>query len=138
MGNLTWKIEWSDALSMANPELDADHRQYIALVNELNGAIIDQQRNKADIERILTLILEHTIVHFSHEEKLFIENGYPGAQKHAQTHSALISKLNQALKDIQNTGFSRQWVELSLAVKSLLVNHIVNDDTRYIEYLRTK
>jgi len=133
-----WKIEWSNALSMSNPEIDAEHRHFIKLVNKLNGEIRSQQRDKAVIEQIMKLILKDAIAHFSHEERLFAEKNYPAAQEHTQIHSELISKLKQALEEIQNTDFSKEWVEKGLAIKSLLVDHVLNVDTQYIEYLRTE
>ena len=137
MGNSPWAIEWSDALSMSNPEIDAEHQHFIKLVNELNGAIIARQ-DKSDIQRIMGLILEDAIAHFSHEERLFIEKNYPAAQEHTQIHSELIDKFRQANKDIQNTEFGAEWIETGLAIKGLLVDHVLNEDTRYIEYLRTE
>ncbi|MEJ1464770.1 MAG: bacteriohemerythrin [Candidatus Sedimenticola sp. (ex Thyasira tokunagai)] len=130
-----WKIEWSDALSMSNPEIDAEHRHFIELVNELNGAIRDR-RDKSDIERIMKLILEDSIAHFSHEERLFVEKGFPSAQRHAQIHSELIRKFKQVLKEIHTTEFSREWIETGLTIRDLLVDHVLNEDTQYIEYLR--
>jgi hemerythrin-like metal-binding protein len=137
MAMTPWEIEWSDALSMSNPKIDAEHQHFIKLVNELNDAI-SQQRDKAVVEHIMSLMLEDAIAHFSHEERLFVENDYPAAQEHAQIHSELISKFRQALIEIQNTDFGRVWVEASLLIKSLLVDHILNEDIKYIEYLRTK
>jgi len=138
MSKATWKIEWSDALSMANPEIDAEHRHFIELVNTLNSAIIDQRHNQADIEHIMNLILEDAIAHFSNEERLFAEKDFPGAQRHTRIHAALISRFRQVLADIHNSGSGREWVDAGLTIKHLLVNHIVIEDAKYMEYLRTE
>jgi len=47
-------------------------------------------------------------------------------------------ELDQALKELQKTDYIRRWVEIGLAVKDLLVAHVLNEDTKYIEYLRTQ
>ncbi len=107
----------------------------IKLLNELHDEISSQQRDKAVVEHIMSLILEGAIAHFSHEERLFVENNYPAAQEHAQIHSELISKLKQALIEIQNTDIGRVWGETSLTIKGLLVDHIFNEDIKYFEYL---
>ena len=132
------KIEWSDALSMFNPQIDEEHKHLIALVNELNDAIASHRRDKADIVRIMGLILEDTVAHFVHEENLFIVKGYPEVFVHSQSHAALVSTIEQALKEIQNTEFSSRWVEIGLTIRDQFVGHIVNEDVRYVEYLRTK
>lgn len=107
----------------------------IKLLNELHDEISSQQRDKAVVEHIMSLILEDAIAHFSREERLFVESNYPAAQEHAQIHSELISKLKQAFIEIQNTDIGRVWAETSLTIKSLLVDHIFNEDIKHIEYL---
>ncbi len=134
----SWKIEWSDALSMSNPEIDAEHQNFINLVNELNGEIASQRRDKAVVEHIMSRILEGAIAHFSHEERLFVEKGYPSAKEHLRIHSDLINKFSQALEEIHNTDIGVRWTKVGLEIKNLLVDHVLNEDTKYIEYLRTK
>ena len=136
MARTPWKIEWSDALSMENRQVDAEHQHFIRLVNELNEAISDQRRDRANVERIMVLILEYALTHFAHEELLFCETAYPGAEEHTQRHTELIGIFQQALKDIHHTEYSRRWVEIGLTIKDLLVEHVVNEDRQYISYLR--
>jgi len=138
MANSPWEIEWSDVLSMSNPVIDAEHQHFIELVNDLNGEILNQRRDKAAIEHIMKLILEGAIAHFEHEERLLVENAYPAAREHAQIHSELTSKIKLALKDIQDTEPSTAWIETGLKIKVLLVDHLLNEDTKYINYIRTE
>ncbi|NWF37491.1 bacteriohemerythrin [Mariprofundus sp. KV] len=133
-----WRIEWSDELSMSNAEIDAEHRNFIRLVNELNSEIMSQQRDKAVVERIMKQMLDDAIAHFAHEERLFIEKLYPAREEHAQLHAELISKFRQALEEIHATEFSRLWIETGLEIRSLLINHVLFEDTQYIEYLRAE
>jgi len=131
-------IVWSGALSMSNPEIDAEHQHFIKLVNELNTEIVSQKRDKAAVEEIMNRIMKDAIAHFSHEERLFAEKGYPDAQEHTQIHSQLIYKFEQALKEIQNSDFGKVWIKAGLEIKDLLVSHVINEDMKYIEYLRTE
>jgi len=133
-----FKIVWSDALSMSNPEIDAEHQNFIHLVNKLNTEIISQKRDKAVVEQIMNRIMKDAIAHFSHEEHLFAEKEYPDAEEHTKIHSELITKFEQALKVIQNSDFGEVWIKAGLEIKALLVEHVLNEDTKYIEYLRTE
>ncbi len=137
MKNRPWGTEWADALSMSNPEIDAEHKHFIDLVNMLNREIASQQRDKDNILRIMGLILDDARAHFAHEERLFKEKAYPKAEEHAQIHKKLIAALNQSLEDIRNTDHVRRWVEVGLATETALVTHLVDEDTKYIDYLRT-
>ena len=137
MNAAPWKIEWSDDLSMHNPEIDAEHKEFISLVNELNSAIISRH-SKDDVESILNRIVNHSIEHFSNEEKLFVAKQYPKTQEHMQHHSGLVITLKKILIDIHNTEFSKEWIEMGLAIKNALVDHILLEDAQYIEYLRSE
>ena len=137
MGTKPWGTEWADALSMSNPEIDAEHKHFIDLVNKLNAEIASQGRDKDNILRIMDLILDDARAHFAHEERLFKEKAYPKAQEHSQIHTRLIAELEQGLKDIRNTDLIKRWVEIGLATETALVSHMVDEDTQYIEYLRT-
>lgn len=138
MHKAPWTIEWSDALSMKNPEIDAEHKYFIELVNEFNSEVTNKHHNKAEIVRIMAAILEDAVLHFANEELLFTENGYPLAVEHAEFHAQLLTSLNQILRQIQASDYSQEWVELGLEIKNQLINHILNHDTQYIEYLRTE
>ena len=138
MKDSQYRIEWTDALSMLNPQIDAEHRCLFALVNELNSAITSQQKDKADIVRIMHLIMDDTVAHFVHEENLFIVKGYPEVYVHSQSHAALVSTLKQVLKEVQSTEWSGRWIEIGLTIRDQLVGHVVNEDVRYLEYLRAK
>jgi len=138
MESSPFTIVWSDALSMSNPEIDAEHQNFIKLVNKLNAEIISQKRDKAVVEQIMNHIMKDAIAHFSHEERLFAEKGFPDAEGHTEIHSELITKFEQALKEIQNSDFGEVWIKAGLEIKDLLVDHVINEDTKYIEYLRTE
>ena len=137
MGTRPWGTEWADALSMSNPEIDAEHKHFIDLVDMLNSEIASQQRDKDNILRIMGLLLEDAHAHFEHEERLFEEKSYPKAEEHAQIHSQLIKALEQGLKDIRNTDHIARWVDIGLETKTALLTHMLDEDTKYISYLRT-
>jgi hemerythrin-like metal-binding protein len=135
----SWAIEWSDALSMLHTEIDAEHQHFIKLANELNDEIMNQQRgNKAAVEHIMHLLLEDAIAHFAHEEEILAEKAYPATQEHAQIHSDIINKFRQALKNIQDTRIRAVWIKTGLNIKDLLVNHLLDEDTKYIKHLQTE
>ena len=133
----TWTIEWSDKLSMSHPDIDAEHQQFIKLVNELND-VISQQQDKVVIERIMGLILEDAIAHFSNEEQILAEKSYPAAQEHILMHVELINHFNQAMEKIQVSKIRAVWIKTGLEIKDKLVDHLLNEDAKYIEHLQAE
>jgi hemerythrin-like metal-binding protein len=82
----TWKIEWSDALSVGIPEIDEDHKEFASLINELNRSIVDRA-NVVEIRHRLQRIIDDAVQHFAHEERLFKEWQYANSEGHAyQSH----------------------------------------------------
>ena len=69
-----WKISWRDSLSVGVPEIDAEHRQFIARVNELNEAVVEC-RPKSTVERQLDLMLMEATHHFWHEQQQLLLDG---------------------------------------------------------------
>jgi len=130
-------IKWSDDLSMFNQEIDDEHKRLIFLVNMLNTEIVSQQREQKNIQHILNLMLVDSIAHFSHEERLFSEKSYPNAEEHRLSHEKLVHQINQAMKKIQETDFVKDWVRIGLEIQQSLVDHLILEDTQYIQYLRS-
>lgn len=132
----SWKIEWSDSLSMSNPRIDAEHQHFIKLVNQLNDEIMSHQPDKAVLGHILSLLLMDALDHFAHEERLFAEKAYPAAQEHAQVHANIISTFKQMLVEIQSTKIRAVWLASGLKIRDMLVDHMMKDDSKYIQYLK--
>lgn len=134
----TWKIEWSDELSMLHPEIDDQHRNFIKLINDLNDEIMDVQGDKAGIQHKMRLILDDAIIHFSHEERLLAEKAYPAVEEHTLIHAELIDEFKQAQEKIQSSDIRAVWVKMGMYIKDRLVSHLLEEDTKYIEHLRAK
>lgn len=131
------EIIWSDALSMHNSEIDAQHQHFIKLVNDLNGVNMKQPLEKDEILRILGLIIDDAIAHFSYEEQLLRVKEYPLLQEHVQSHTELMSSFDQAKTEIENTSIRAAWSKAGLDIKDKLVKHLLEEDTKFIEYLRS-
>jgi len=135
----SWTIEWSDALSVSHPEIDVEHQHFIKLVNQLNDEIMCKHRgDKSAVERILSLLLKDAAAHFANEEQIFEAAAYPAAQEHAQIHSDILNKFEQALKTIQSTEIKALWIKMGLDIKDQLVDHFLKEDAKYIKHLQTE
>ena len=135
----SWEIEWSDELSMLHPKIDAEHQHFIKLVNDLNDEIMCKHRgDKTSVERIMCLLLKDAVTHFLNEEKILTDTAYPAAEEHMLIHSELINTFEQALKTIRTTEIRAAWIKTGLDIKDLMVNHLLKEDTKYIEHLQAK
>lgn len=137
MGQREWKISWSDSLSVGVPEIDAEHQQFVARVNELNEAIVEC-RNKPTVERLLDLMLMEATHHFWHEQQLLIRWGYPDRAAHAIKHAQLTQQLDRIMKEFEQADVSFTWALKGLYIKQLLVDHLLQEDMKYRDFLRQR
>ena len=131
----TWKMEWNDGMSVGIPEIDAEHRQFIFLVNEFNHAITERM-GLSEIKLRLQNILDDAVQHFAHEEALFKEWNYPDTDIHASMHKAAFEALQEIEAKFVNYNFEPEWINAGLAVKDLLIEHVLTEDMKYAAFYR--
>jgi len=132
-----WKIAWNDALSVDVPEMDEEHRQFIARVNDVNKAIIDAA-DKSTVEHLMNLMQMEAARHFEHEQQLLEQWKYPEAAAHAERHAQLMAKFNHMMKEFQESDLSFVWALKGLQIKQSLVEHLMREDLKYKEFLQAQ
>ena len=128
-----WHLEWNDGLSVCIPEIDAEHQNFILLVNDLNAAII----GRMDVEEIkyrMQSILSDATKHFAREEELFKQWGYPDAEEHAKKHAEVVLAMNEIMSHFEHGAVDYEWIEAGLKVKEVLIGHMLNEDMKYRDF----
>jgi len=132
-----WEIAWSNFLSVGVAEMDDEHRQFIARVNELNKAIVEIE-DKATVARAMERMLAEAARHFTHEEQLLARWNYPETAAHTARHAELTAQFERAMKEFAESDISFVWALKGLRLKQLLVEHLLNDDMKYRDFLRAQ
>lgn len=132
-----WKIRWSAILSVGVPEIDEEHQEFMARVNELNQAIVEC-RDKPTVERLLDLILMEAAHHFWHEQQLLAKWKYPQRAAHARKHAQLTAEFERVMKEFERSDVSFTWALKGLHIKQLLVDHLLQEDMKFRDFLRKK
>ena len=131
------EIAWKDFLTVGVPEMDAEHRQFISRVNELNLAIVEA-KDKTAVRQAMDLMLAEATNHFRHEEELLAEWNYPEAAAHAAKHAELAAQFGRVLKEFEQAEFSFVWAVKGLQIKQLLVEHLLKEDLKYRSFPQSK
>ncbi len=126
--------EWTSEMSIGIPELDEDHKRFIALVNGLSESIVNRM-DLTEVKRRLHDILDDATEHFELEERLFKESRYPLADVHAAIHATLIESIKN-LGSTMEFGIDYDWIDAALNLKESLIIHIQTEDMTYAEYCR--
>ncbi len=128
------RIRWSDALAVGTAALDADHQHLFALTNEVMAAILDGRA--ADVVKTAVEELEdYTRQHFSREEALLFETGYPEAEAHRASHNHLLAQLGE-IRDI--VGKEQQPERVGRFLQAWILDHILVADMEYARFLRKR
>ncbi|GAB5606187.1 bacteriohemerythrin [Sideroxyarcus sp. TK5] len=130
---MPWRLEWSHELSVHIPEIDAEHRHFIELINALNEAIAERM-SLSEVRKRMQDVIDDAVSHFDHEESLFIEWGYPEAEQHARQHAAATKVFTDVMKRIERSEMESDWIKAGLQVKQLLVAHLLNEDMKYRDF----
>jgi len=78
-------IEWTSNFSVKIPLFDAEHQKLIKMINSLEQAM-KEGTNKEILSGLLTDVLNYTLRHFAHEEKLMIQYNFPFYAEHKAVH----------------------------------------------------
>jgi hemerythrin len=136
MKKTRWSIKWHEGMSVGIPEIDEDHRRFIALIDELNLSI--SQRMKAtEIKRRLQHVIDDTNRHFEREEQFFRERHYPNAEGHARSHKNVKDTLTKIQDSFMPYGLEAEWLDAALIIKQILISHILTEDMQYANYFKT-
>lgn len=130
-------IIWSEELSVGIESIDEQHQVLIRLINSLNTAMAEGEANLM-IGDILLSLTDYTRQHFSYEEQLFEQFGYPDSADHKRQHSELIEQISALKERFESELSGSIGLEIMQFLKNWLTNHIMKTDKTYSEYLIAK
>jgi hemerythrin-like metal-binding protein len=127
---------WNDTLSVKIGVIDMQHKNLVAIVNEMHQAMV-AGHGKQELGKILSSLVKYTQEHFKTEENFMESRQYPDYVSHKSEHE----KLTQTVLDFQSK-FQRNEVGLTIEVmdflKSWLGKHIMGSDKKYAPFLHSK
>lgn len=135
-GNLSNSADWmafNDSHLVGVAEIDAQHRQMVRLVNDLNHDI-SAHAEQPHIDRLFDGLINFTIHHFHTEHRLMLEHHYPDTPAHDREHGKLTAELRQIIQKMGNEGD----LLVLQKIKDWLVAHIRNSDKALGKFLNEK
>jgi hemerythrin-like metal-binding protein len=126
-------IVWGDILSVGVDEIDEDHRKLVSIFNILNHSVTERESPEY-LAAVLEELINCTVWHFSHEERLMLKYGYEESEEHKAEHQELIKSAKKLQQEIlqadkpvadEQVDFLENW----------LTEHILTADMRLGSYL---
>ena len=129
-------FEWKSEYAVNIGSIDAQHQNLFAIGRDLYAAMSAGQ-GKAVLSRLLDRLVQYTVAHFAHEERLMQLHQYPDFAKHKEEHDALARQV-LALQAEFEGGRATMAVQVLQFLKDWLENHIKGSDFAYAPCLRAQ
>ena len=126
-------IEWGEQHSVHVQRFDEDHRQLIAMLNELHDAV-QAGKGKNMVRRVLLGLAAFSEQHFAAEEVEMERTDFPEYQAHAAEHRQLVARVREFVRayEVGDTGVSR---EVLMFLHDWVEHHMQATDAKYSEHL---
>jgi len=129
-------FEWQPEYCVNVATVDEQHQQIFAMAKVLYAALFEGVKT-SEPEKLFPRLIEHTALHFQTENKLMVENGYPGFALHAKRHEQIIRALSEFAAFYAAKGMTPK-KEVGIFLKDWVMTHILTDDRRMGTYLNRK
>ena len=126
-------VEWKDEYSVGIDSIDQQHKRLVNLINQLHTAVTYSTGEEFEREALDELV-DYTKTHFSYEEGLMEQNGYPDFDAHKAQHVEMIQKVDEVLAEYEKNQDTAMNSALSY-LSDWLINHINGTDKQYSSYL---
>ncbi len=126
-------ISWGKVLSVEVDEIDEDHRKLINIFKILNHAVTEGESPEY-LAAVLEELVNCTVWHFSHEERLMLKHGYADREEHKAIHRELIKSVEKLQKRILQADETLTDEDIEF-LEVWLTEHILTEDMRLGSYL---
>ena len=127
-------LEWKAEYSVGNDLIDSQHRGLLNLILRLERVRAEKGQEAEGLE-VLTELVRYANNHFSTEEQLMKQAGYPGSWEHEKSHLEFREKLARLAGTIMQ-GHAGGWDSLLDFVHQWWRNHIMGDDREVFLFYR--
>lgn len=131
-------LEWTEDMSVGVPELDADHKGLIAVVNRLEASVNEPPRRNV-IRQCLYDLLSYAEVHFKREERVMAACHFPGLEHRKDEHRDFVEKIRDFLhRSEEDPGAAASVVSEQLLdfLKGWFHHHVLIEDMAYCPYVK--
>ena len=127
---------WKDIYSVANERIDSEHKKLFDIAQEA-FSVVDESKRGYKIKEVITNLYSYMQTHFEHEEDYMEEIDYPHIQYHKDLHQKISDNMNDFVRRLPSLNVELFEKELARLIDIALVQHIIQEDRKIIDYLNT-
>ena len=125
----TKTLVWQEAWSVGHAQLDADHRQLIAIIRDIS----EWKESHGNLAALVSKLTDYTQYHFEREERLMTEANVAGLAAHKAKHREFVEWLRNIRSAMEESKIARSVLhhQVSEYLKTWLAQHILKADMSY-------
>jgi hemerythrin-like metal-binding protein len=127
---------WNEAMSVGQPDIDADHKRLVSIINRL--WVAEDNGNRQVIEFVLDDLVHYTEVHFKREEQMLADMEYDEFERHRGIHQSICRRLEEIRWEYFQGIREELRGEILEFLRNWLNQHILVEDMRYRPWLRKR
>jgi len=128
---------WNEKMSVGVQDLDDDHKKLVALLNEMDEAVVAGQSRDA-VNAIIDRLMVSIKAHFAREEDFMAKSDFPGAAEHHREHDETLMAILEWQAHFKTASSSILSPEVLNRFQSWLDNHIQGADMQYGPHMNSK
>ena len=139
---ISWRADWQLGIRL----LDEQHRMLADCLNRLvrqcscakdmgEGA---NEEARQHVGQLLDELYSRAKQHFSKEEALMREHGYPGYVSHRREHSMLLAELKSTFISKFEEGCCHVDPAVFKALKSWYIVHVIRSDREFADFVHSR
>ncbi len=122
-------LQWSSALQLNEPAMDETHREFVALLNQLDEA------GDGELPALLDAFITHTESHFAREERWMEATAFPPLGCHRGEHENVLEVMHEVRRRVA-AGELHYGRTLAAALAEWFPQHAQGMDAVLAMYLR--
>lgn len=122
-------IEWRKEFETGIADVDHEHRELVALINQLHSEMQDGVTPQR-VHDFLGEVFAKIAAHFALEESIMRSRRYDEYTAHKVEHETLLDDIREIMDSAEASGPSSYQEELPRIVRDWFVNHFKTKDAR--------
>ncbi|MGA7104438.1 MAG: bacteriohemerythrin [Candidatus Deferrimicrobiaceae bacterium] len=126
---------WNDEFRLGIRKIDEEHETFLNILNSLEDAI-SQGKGRTEVGKAINELMLYAYNHFTEEEQMLRDYGYPDYEHHREIHEAATGKILE-IAEQHDAGIADASQVIS-AMTDWLMKHIQGTDKKYVAFLAAK
>lgn len=133
------RIEWDNSYSVQNDEIDAQHKKWFEMFNDLHETLLSREPKDYNsiTENALQSMKDYALNHFGFEEEYMRSINYPDLEHHQAIHKQFAQKIDEYQNNFR-AGRLLLNSEIIQVMKDWLRSHILEEDKKYCDFASSK